>query len=221
MFPVRRRSTCRRFKYNLANANENSPLVAVDPIDPSKIVTVWVNNDTPDISWTPFTQVYIEGDYSIDGGKNWTPFFVNNEPFLIDPNSPPTSPYEYQQITNPSLDFDRNGNFYVLMEAHTGSTSGSLILQKYNFAAGSPVVQRFKLPTQGNSAADYNLIYQWLPNDDQAILPTMNVDANVPSFTDPTTGEVQTDLNSGNVYIAWNGFVVQPQALLPVIPGAL
>ena len=54
--------------------NENSPLVAVDPLDPQKIVSVWVNNDTPDITFTPFTQVFIEGDYSIDGGKDWTPF---------------------------------------------------------------------------------------------------------------------------------------------------
>ena len=52
-------------------------------------------------------------------------------------------------------------------------------------------------------------------------MPTMNVDDNVPSFTDPTTGEVQTDLNSGNVYIAWNGYVVQPAATLTGYPGAL
>ena len=49
----------------------------------------------------------------------------------------------------------------------------------------------------------YNIIYQWLPPGDQAFDPTMDVDDNIPSFTDPTTGEVQTDISSGNVYVAW------------------
>ena len=40
----------------------------------------------------------------------------------------------------------------------------------------------------------------------------MAVDDNVPSFTDPTTGEVQTDLSSGNIYIAWSGTIVPPAA---------
>ena len=57
---------------------------------------------------------------------------------------------------------------------------------------------------------DYNVINQWLPGDDVAITPTMAVDANVPSFTDPVTGEVQTDTSSGNVYIAWSGTIVPP-----------
>ena len=31
---------------NGPNAQEDSPIVAVDPLDPQKIVSVWVNNDT-------------------------------------------------------------------------------------------------------------------------------------------------------------------------------
>jgi subtilisin-like proprotein convertase family protein len=210
---------------NGPNANQNSPVVAVDPVDPSKIVAVWVNNDTPDISFTPFTQVFIEGDYSIDGGKNWNTFLSNtpngNEPFLIDPASPPTSPYEYQQITDPSVGFDRNGNFYILMDEHSGNNgSGALVLQKYSFAAGSPIVQRYKLPTLNGASAPYNIIKQWIGGN-IAVAPTMAVDDNVASFTDPTTGEVQTDLNSGNIYVAWSGTITQPAATLPSIPAAL
>ena len=211
---------------NGSGANENSPLVAVDPLDPQKIVSVWIDNDTPNITFTPFTQVLIEGDYSIDGGKDWTAFISQandlNEPLMIDPNSPPTSPYEYQQITNPSLGFDHNGNFYVLMEEHNAAgTSGAIVLQKYNFAAGSPEIQRFKLPTQGGASNEFNILYQWLPGDDAAVAPTMAVDDNVPSFTDPVTGEIQTDLSSGNVYVAWSSTIIQPQATVPFIPAAL
>src|SRR6202035_2577266 len=32
---------------NGPNAQEDSPIVAVDPLNPLKIVSVWVNNDTP------------------------------------------------------------------------------------------------------------------------------------------------------------------------------
>ena len=58
-----------------------------------------------------------------------------------------------------------------------------------------------------NTGADFNIIYQWLPAGDQAFEPTMAVDDNVASFTDPTTGDVQTDVSTGNVYIAWAGGV--------------
>ena len=209
---------------NGASANENSPLVAVDPLDPQKIVSVWIDNDTPNITFTPFTQVLIEGDYSIDGGKDWTAFISQandlNEPLMIDPASPPTSPFEYQQITNPSLGFDHSGNFYVLMEEHNAAgTSGAIVLQKYNFAAGSPVIQRFKSPTGVSN--QFNILDQWLPGDDAAVAPTMAVDDNVPSFTDPVTGEVQSDPSSGNVYVAWASTIIQPQATLPFIPTAL
>jgi subtilisin-like proprotein convertase family protein len=194
---------------NGPNANESSPLVVVDPSNPDKIVSIWVDNDTPDII-APQTQVFVEGDYSIDGGQTWNTFYrdFQNEAILPDPNTTnPTVPY--LQITNPSVDFDRTGNFYILLDEHnSGGTSGALVLQKFNFANSAPVVQRFKSAEGGS--IDYNLIDQWLPAGDFALNPTMAVDDNVPSFTDPTTGEVQTDLSSGNIYIAWSGQIVPP-----------
>src|SRR5208282_1013772 len=39
---------------------------------------------------------------------------------------------------------------------------------------------------------------------------TIQVDSNLPSFVDPTTGDLQTDPNSGNVYVSWAGVVVPP-----------
>ena len=44
----------------------------------------------------------------------------------------------------------------------------------------------------------------------EAVDPTLTVDNNQASFTDPTTGDVQTDLFSGNIYVSWTGIIVPP-----------
>ena len=36
------------------------------------------------------------------------------------------------------------------------------------------------------------------------------MDSNLPSFTDPTTGQVQTDPYSGDVYVSWSSIDVKP-----------
>ena len=93
---------------------------------------------------------------------------------LPDPNTTnPTVPY--LQITNPSLSFDRNGNFYVLLDEHNGGgSSGALVLEKYSFTGDAPVAARFHQPSGGSSA--FKIIYQWLPPGDLAFQPTMAVD---------------------------------------------
>ena len=58
---------------NGPGAQEDSAIVAVDPLDPRKIVTVWVNNDTADIP-APAPQVFVEGEYSVNGGQTWASF---------------------------------------------------------------------------------------------------------------------------------------------------
>lgn len=182
--------------------------MAVDPLNPLKMVTIWVNNDTPDIPYPPFTQVFIEGEFSLNGGQSWT---VINSPEvdLPDPNTfNPT--YPYQQETNPSVAFDRNGNFYTLVEEHNAAgTSGAFVLEKFAFTGDTPVQERF------TSGLNYNLLYQWLPPGDFGYDPTLAVDDNIASFTDPTTGQVQTDASTGNVYVAWVGGYVPP-ALNPL-----
>ena len=190
---------------NGSAAQEDSPIVAVDPLNPLKVIATWVNNDTPDIP-LPGPQVFVEGAYSVDGGGTWTPF--SDSVVLLDPNTTnPTVPY--LQITNPSLSFDRNGNFYVLLDEHNaGGSSGALVLQKFAFTGDAPVAVRYQQPFGGSAA--YNIIYQWLPPGDFAFEPTMAVDSNIPSFTDPTTGKVQTDISAGNVYVAWATGTVAP-----------
>jgi subtilisin-like proprotein convertase family protein len=198
---------------NGPGAQEGSPLVEVDPLDPAKIVSVWVNNDTADIP-APGPQVFVEGDYSVNGGQSWASFQASV--VLLDPNTTnPTVPY--LQITNPSVAFDRSGNFFVLLDEHNGGgNSGALVVEKYAFTGDAPVAVRYQQPSGGSNP--YNIIYQWLPADDQAFDPTMAVDDNIPSFTDPTTGDVQTDISSGNVYVAWASGTVAPASPSPPSP---
>ena len=197
---------------NGPGAQEDSPVVAVDPLNPQKIVSVWVNNDTADIG-APAPQVFLEGEYSVNNGQSWTAF--NSVEFVLpDPNTTnPTVPY--LQVTNPSVSFDRNGNFYVLAEQHNaGATSGALVLQKYSFTGDAPVAARLRQPSGGSST--YKIVYQWLPSSDLAYEPTLAVDDNLASFTDPTTGQVQTDSSAGNVYVAWASGSVAPDSVLTV-----
>ena len=195
---------------NGAGAQEGSPVVAVDPLNPQKVVAVWVNNDTADIA-APTPQVFLEGEYSVNNGQSWTAF--NGASFVLpDPNTTnPTVPY--LQVTNPSVSFDRNGNFYILADQHNaGGSSGALVLQKYSFTGDAPVAARFRQPSGGSST--YKIVYQWLPAGDLANEPTLAVDDNLATFTDPTTGQVQTDSSAGNVYVAWASTSIAPNSVI-------
>ena len=60
---------------------------------------------------------------------------------MLDPaTSGPTVAYKY--ATDPSLGFDASGNFYMLVAYSNGpdfssSSSGALVLQKYNFGGNA------------------------------------------------------------------------------------
>lgn len=128
---------------------EDSPVVAVDPLDPEKVISVWVNNDTADIA-APTPQVFLEGEYSVNSGQTWTAF--NSVSFVLpDPNTTnPTVPY--LQVTNPSVSFDRNGNFYVLADQHnSGGSSG---------ASSSKVLFYGRCSSRGStSSADWRFVH--------------------------------------------------------------
>ena len=186
-------------------ANTSSPVVAIDPLDPSKLAAVWVNNDTK--LTTPGAVVTVDGAFSIDGGANWSSFTASDR-FVIDPPASTSTFVSYAQITNPSVAFDRSGNMYVLASYHNaGNTSGALILDTYNFLGSSPASTLFD-----------HVVYQWVPASDAANSPTLAVDSNLASFTDPVTNNVQSDPYAAgapnhpdaNVYVAWASTDISP-----------
>ena len=71
-----------------------------------------------------------------------------------------------------------------------GIISGVRLLRKFTFSGNSATLSLSKT------------IYEWV-GADGAFDPTIAVDQGVASFTDPTTGDVQTDAFAGNIYVAW------------------
>jgi subtilisin-like proprotein convertase family protein len=189
-------------------ASANSPSVSVDPLNPLKMVATWVDHDTPGFQpgglTAPITN-YIQGAFSLDGGQTWTALPGNsivNVDFQRDFSvTPPTgSETVFTQTTDASIAFDRNQNFYLLSSTHNdANTAGILDLQRFSFTGNTP------------TSLGTTPVYSWDMADsaaksgtaDEAVTPTLAVDTNVASFTDPTTGVTQTDPFSGNIYAVW------------------
>ena len=138
------------------NASMTSSVVAVDPLDPTKLVSVWIDNDPSELPPTNnYIQGVLEAAYSVNAGQSWLPLLgeptnglgIPSDPELLNPaTSMPTIPFEY--VSTPSLGFDDSGNFYILSEygnAPTPATSsaGAVVLQKYGFTGSTPSVEAF------------------------------------------------------------------------------
>jgi hypothetical protein len=186
-------------------SNESAPVVAVDPTNPNNLVAVYTRNDAANAQNNGQTPVYAQGAVSTNGGQSWSPFGLPG--VLADPALDQTTGSGtrfFAQETDPSVAFDRNGTFYVVTSQHNvGNTSGAIVLQRYNFGGGSP-----------SRTITNRVIYQW--GQDQALQPIVAVDNNLATFTDPTTGAIQSDpfatnapgtagaSTAGNVYVAWS-----------------
>ncbi len=172
------------------NSWHNSPLIAVDPLDPLKLVTVYTRH-TPAPPAGADT-VRVEGAFSINGGQTWTTFF---SPFLGF-NYETTNPVvPFTQMTNASVAFDRAHNFYILHHEHSGIIGpGNLVLNKFDFNGGAPNQTLFDSPVK-----------QW-DSSPGFLNPSIYVDSTLPTFTDPATGATITNPTAGNVYVAanWN-----------------
>jgi hypothetical protein len=211
------------------NASQNSSTVVIDPTNPTKLVSVWIDNDPTMAADTDNEfQIVLEAAYSVNSGQSWLPLLgepigaFNSAPIVFDPStSNPTVPYI--DDTNPSLGFDQSGNFYILSEYHDassgtgGSTSGALVLQKFNFNGSTPAAVTFANNVQTpdpfgggfgfGGGSDYKIVYQWDgAATDEAIDPTMTVDNNL--ATVPTGVVSEADTFSGNVYVSWTSIDV-------------
>ncbi len=120
----------------------------------------------------------------------------------------------YTVVTSPSVTFDRSGNFYIVSNQYNAAAqtlassaadlasgtnvagaSGAIVFDEFNLNAAGPT----EVFTFGTSGVSNQILYRWY-GQDPAYNPTVAVDANLPasvtggpSFTDPTTGDTQTD----------------------------
>ena len=169
------------------NGNANSPTVVIDPYDSQKLIAVW-GVDLTQLTPPPFTVDVVEGAYSNNGGASWNslgsfgPLF---DPATINNTSPP---FDYTEVIDPSVDFDSQGNAFVLTLQTLGASDGALALNELNFSGSTP--NAVSLPNNG-------IIYQWVTGADGATSPTLAID----SGTGP--GAANTDPYINNVYIAW------------------
>ncbi|HEV2946122.1 MAG TPA: hypothetical protein VGX70_02030, partial [Gemmataceae bacterium] len=116
----------------------NTPSVAVDPTNANNLVAVFTTNMTSVTTANPLWHFplpddltsTVEAAFSNNGGQTWTGFIPNDPLFpsslpagsvtgaftLTDPTETPspTDEISFEQQTDPSVAFDRNGNFYVV-----------------------------------------------------------------------------------------------------------
>jgi subtilisin-like proprotein convertase family protein len=180
------------------NGNNSAPSIAVDPTNPDNLAAAWVLNDPVDLG--PMTPVQVFGAFSNDGGQTWNSLPVPG--VLIDPSTG-TNPAPFAQVTDPSVAFDRAGNFYLVESQHaTDNHSGGIIASQYT-ADGTPTANFGTIVTEWNQSDN-------TANQVGVFRPFLAVDSNVASFTDPDTGVVQADPSAGNVYIAWSADTPAP-----------
>src|SRR5262249_44980006 len=131
----------------------------------------------------------VQGNYTIDGGTTWFPFYSPGA--FPDPTNQKLPPFP--EITNVTAAFDRNHKLYIVNSQHTAdSKAGVIAFDGFDFSLGIPL-----------SLGPTKKLYSWA-NGDAALNPTLAVDTNLASFTDPVTGATQTDPFAGNIYVAWN-----------------
>jgi len=191
MLPAPLKSTAAPTEVSTSRGDESSPSIAVNKNNPLQMVAVWTRNDP---ALPAPTRIVVEGKYTINGGQTWT-----NLPglggVLTDPTSTATPPIDYAEVTDVSVAFDRDNNFYVLSLQHTSSIGpnapNALVLNGYTIS-GNVVAQKAGVVNK--------VIYQ--STQDRAITPMLAVDDSVRvANSDPAYD--QSNPYSGNIYVAW------------------
>jgi subtilisin-like proprotein convertase family protein len=181
----------------------SAPMTVINPVDPSLVVTVYVDNGLSNPGSQPIT---VRGSFSKDGGSTWTNFSMPGN--MFDPSvAPPAPPVQLPQATDATVAWDRDNNFYVTYAEHNaGSTVGFLVLQRFNFTSGG--TPALTLPNQ--------IVYSWL-NADSVFHPYVAVDNTFP--VDPDTGIVNK--NAGNLYVAWSTIDTAPTGFVNFNPNSV
>src|SRR5579871_1389555 len=190
--------------------NDNTPSVAVDPMDPTKLVAVYQTTAIDATTKNPISMV--AGAYSTNSGQTWVPLAL--PPNLINPSDAAGNPFT--DASDPSVGFDRKENVYIAYSQHqllaspidNSASPNAIVLQKFSFSGLAPVYVNLpdKVAVGANPAMGTQVIYEAGGPGlavDVAITPTLAVDTNPATFTDPTSGVAMNDPGSGNVYVAW------------------
>jgi subtilisin-like proprotein convertase family protein/photosystem II stability/assembly factor-like uncharacterized protein len=217
--PVLDETTIRTISNEANNGNTDrgfAPVIAVNPSNPDLIFAAFVKSG-------PFTNVTpsdaddtrISISFSRNGGNSYQTASgsVNLiEDIGIDPKATTRgdNPIRYTNVSNPAVAFDNfNRAYLTYIERNGDSTSGRLILRRFDMASGTPV-------EIGNA----KVLYSWVDSD-KAYNPTIAIDTNLDTFVDPTVqnasgtqtdalAAAQTNPNQVRVFVAWNTDNIDP-----------
>ena len=162
---------------NVGTEYANSPVVAINPYNPSEVVSVWVV-DIPIIG-----ESFVEGEFTTDGGTVWNTLPGN----AANPDGISTS----FAATDPGVAFDSQGNAYV-----SDLQSGTITLSKFTFTG-----------TGSSAAITPSFIDEPLYTAGSAVLnPVLAVDQGTYPNSGPSTSPpsgITRDPFANNVYVAW------------------
>ncbi len=195
--------------------NDNTPVVAVDPVDPSKVFAAY---QTTFVDRNGVVFSLIAGAFSTNYGRTWLPVAMPLP--LVNPSDPMGFPF--QQATDPGVAFDRNENIYVVHAEHdaipafpatpnpipNNTLPSAIVLQKFSFngVAPTPVNLPNHIGVPFNAPSGSQVIFENGGEGlsvDLALSPTIAVDTNPAAFTDPVTRVAQNDPASNAIYVTW------------------
>src|SRR5262249_6406662 len=128
--------------------NETQPTIVIDPQNSQNMVSVFTRNQTggdssffaePNTNTGPQVPIYVRASYSTNGRVTWNAVRLPNQGRTDFSQDQTSGPKFFAQITDPSVAFDGQHNFYITYEAHTPTfNAGEILLQKYDFSGTAP-----------------------------------------------------------------------------------
>lgn len=189
----------------VVNADSYNPQTVLNPVNPNQIVTVFTQvlfgpGGIPNGTALGITT-------SNDRGQTWVTQTVGNAT-VTDPLTG-TGFIGFTDVDSPSVAFDRAGNLYVAyIQRNLANTSGVLVLDKFSTAVSflaDPVNGRLGITNLNAQRVLYRYTQQ-----DPIFNPVVGVNNLLPTFTDPGSGQVNTNFAAGRgVYVAWNTAATQ------------
>lgn len=180
----------------------HSPIVAADPLNPQRLVAVYVTQDnTVDRRWNTIGLAY-----STNAGQTWS--LTSGSPRRGRQRRPRHDPSTYNvgngqttpftTASTPSVCWDAQGNFYVVALQHNATyKSGQLVMSKFRFAGAATV------PT----AVFTNKVLQTWYDNEPIYNPVVAIDNNLPALRgndSPSAVNVLDTMVNKAVYVGWN-----------------